>query len=775
MTLRGFGRTGWLALGVMVCVALAASANAASTFKLNDGQALAYAKGSHGVEIDNDGNVHIVTIGESDNSGPTDGYNNEPQVYYMMVAPDGDVLIDTTWITTGGTGSTDKAKPQLAWTDDTKSTLAVVWGEEADDVFLAFLNPSGHAQDGTDALPAVEDLEADGGNTGNGTMEVWTAAGATISEDWTLEFDGTDWTATGSVSGELPWTVTNGTLFPNTADNEFATPISFYATNGGTPFENGDKVTFSTVASDILSEPAGVPISDVDGTQSTHPRITLREDGNLYIMWRDEAYWNTGGELQYRTWNATDGLGDIQAFAENDASLYWGAHGEIREVYDGNTVHAVIGTGTTGNEDDANVVMHIRYTLSDLSDGSDLVAPSTIFVDRWNRRPAIAQLPNGNLFIAFQAMTDEDANTDNWYSRLFTAIIDPSVNGFDGSTLTPDVTPTVDAGNTGNGDISDITVALVAEVGTYTVTCTDDSVSGSEVWSVESPSKATLAEATTGVPYTTDTGMVSFLIEDGGTDFANGDSFTFDVAASPAVVQAPTIFEPGESYIHPSVIADPNGGGVLMVMTHKGAEGDVDFDYNEVFYAVLGYDGATLEGPTQVSDIDDPDFVPEWPAIPSVRWADDTIFFVWSEEENATNESYLVLGAEENPVDGVSVTSATPAEVEEGADASLTIAGTGFEDGATVDVGGTALTDVTVGSATEITGTLPAGLAVGSYDVTVTNPDTLFGVLADGVTVVTPGDDDDSGDDDMGGDDDAGDDDASGDDDDDDDGGCCGC
>ncbi|MCC6158374.1 MAG: IPT/TIG domain-containing protein [Deltaproteobacteria bacterium] len=766
---------------MVLCVAFVASAHAASIYKLNDGQALDHSKGSHDVEVDNDGNVHIVTIGQSEDV-VTDGYNNEPQVYYMMVAPDGDVLIDTTWITTGGTGYTDKAKPQLTWTDSTKSTLAVVWADEKDDVFFVLLNPSDHAQDGSDAIPAVEDLTADGGNTGDGTMGVWTAAGATISEDWTLEYDGTDWTATGSVSGELPWTAGTGTIFPDTESNEFTSPISFYATDGGTPFANGDKFTFSTVASDILSEPAGEPISDVDGTQSTHPRITLREDGNLYIMWRDEAYDETenpdgSGEFGWRTWNATDGFGDISTFGELDGSLFWGQRGEIREVYDGNNVHTVIGTGSFGDKDNGGIVEQIRYVLSDTTDGSDLVAGSSVFINRHVMRPTLTQLPNGNILIAFQSFLDDDANSDKHYTQLFTAIIDPSGNGFDGSTFTPDVTPDVDAGNAGNGDISDVIVSMAAEAGTYTVTCTDDSVSGNEIWSVESPSKATLAEATTGLPYSTDTGMVSFVIEDGATDFANGDVFTFDVAANPAVIQPPTPFEPTEGYHHPVLVSDPNGGGILLVVVHKGSQGDVDYDYNEVEYAVLGYDGAVLAGPTQVSDLDNVDVTMEWPTMPSAVWDGDTFYFVWSEDDDGVGESYLVLGVEENPVDGVSVTSATPADVDEGADASLTIVGSGFEDGAAVDVGGTALTDIAVGSATEITGTLPAGLAVGSYDVTVTNPDTLFGVLADGVTVVTPGDDDDSDDDagDAGGDDDAGDDDGGGGDDDDDDGGCCGC
>ena len=62
----------------------------------------------------------------------------------------------------------------------------------------------------------------------------------------------------------------------------------------------------------------------------------------------------------------------------------------------------------------------------------------------------------------------------------------------------------------------------------------------------------------------------------------------------------------------------------------------------------------------------------------------------------------------------------------------VTITGTGFLRGATVDIGG-ACTNVMVNSSTEITCTTPAHLA-GAVDVEITNPDTQTGTLAGGYT-----------------------------------------
>ena len=68
---------------------------------------------------------------------------------------------------------------------------------------------------------------------------------------------------------------------------------------------------------------------------------------------------------------------------------------------------------------------------------------------------------------------------------------------------------------------------------------------------------------------------------------------------------------------------------------------------------------------------------------------------------------------------------------------AVTITGTGFLAGATVSLGGTAATGVTVVSSTSITATTPAD-AVGAVNVVVTNTDTQFGSLTNGYTYTNP-------------------------------------
>jgi len=63
----------------------------------------------------------------------------------------------------------------------------------------------------------------------------------------------------------------------------------------------------------------------------------------------------------------------------------------------------------------------------------------------------------------------------------------------------------------------------------------------------------------------------------------------------------------------------------------------------------------------------------------------------------------------------------------------VTITGTGFLSGATVTIGGTAATGITVVNATSITATTPAG-TVGAKNVMVTNPDNQLGTLVSAFT-----------------------------------------
>src|SRR5262249_10247799 len=84
-----------------------------------------------------------------------------------------------------------------------------------------------------------------------------------------------------------------------------------------------------------------------------------------------------------------------------------------------------------------------------------------------------------------------------------------------------------------------------------------------------------------------------------------------------------------------------------------------------------------------------------------------------------------------------SVLSVTPVSGTTAGGTLVTINGTGFVAGATVNIGGAAATGVTVVSGAKITATTPAH-AAGAVNVTVTNLDTQSGTLTNGFTYVTP-------------------------------------
>src|SRR5207249_9868047 len=82
------------------------------------------------------------------------------------------------------------------------------------------------------------------------------------------------------------------------------------------------------------------------------------------------------------------------------------------------------------------------------------------------------------------------------------------------------------------------------------------------------------------------------------------------------------------------------------------------------------------------------------------------------------------------------VTSVTPTSGPTAGGPSVTVAGTGFQTGATVSFGGSALTVSTI-SATSITGTTTPH-AAGAVNVVVTNPDTQSGTCSGCYTYVAP-------------------------------------
>jgi hypothetical protein len=82
------------------------------------------------------------------------------------------------------------------------------------------------------------------------------------------------------------------------------------------------------------------------------------------------------------------------------------------------------------------------------------------------------------------------------------------------------------------------------------------------------------------------------------------------------------------------------------------------------------------------------------------------------------------------------VTSVAPISGSTSGGTPVTIEGTGYQSGATVSIGGTAATGVTVVSSTSITATTPAH-AAGAVSVVVTNTDAQSGTLSNGFTYAT--------------------------------------
>src|SRR5205085_2904422 len=88
-----------------------------------------------------------------------------------------------------------------------------------------------------------------------------------------------------------------------------------------------------------------------------------------------------------------------------------------------------------------------------------------------------------------------------------------------------------------------------------------------------------------------------------------------------------------------------------------------------------------------------------------------------------------------NPAPNVS--SITPNSGTTAGGTSVMISGANFVSGASVNIGGTAATGVSVNNSTSITATTPAH-AAGAANVVVTNPDNQSGTLASGFTFTAP-------------------------------------
>ncbi|MGD9671804.1 MAG: hypothetical protein AB7U75_22615 [Hyphomicrobiaceae bacterium] len=143
---------------------------------------------------------------------------------------------------------------------------------------------------------------------------------------------------------------------------------------------------------------------------------------------------------------------------------------------------------------------------------------------------------------------------------------------------------------TGNGVITATDSAVGAATQTWTLTCTNATTPGAEVWSVSGSVSGAQAAATTGVAY--DNGIVQFTINAGATNFAVSDQFTLSATASPLpTAQRWTINQ--ESYATADweiSLQGPNISGFDDVFVGFSTRQSVPSDYyNLVLRGAIGY------------------------------------------------------------------------------------------------------------------------------------------------------------------------------------------
>ena len=188
----------------------------------------------------------------------------------------------------------------------------------------------------------------------------------------------------------------------------------------------------------------------------------------------------------------------------------------------------------------------------------------------------------------------------------------------------------------------------------------------------------------------------------------NPDSQTGDLAGAFTYVAPPTV-----TSIAPS--SGPTAGGTAVTIT-----GD-KFQTG----AIVALGGATATGVTVVSATNITATTP--------AHAEGAVDVVVTNPDSQTGD----LTGGYTYVAPPTVTSIAPTSGPIGGGTAVTITGDKFQTGATVTLGGSAATGVTVVSATNITATTPAH-GTGAVDVVITNPDSQTGDLTGGFTYQGP-------------------------------------
>lgn len=450
-----------------------------------------YVKGHSGIAIDPD-NHNTVYVGT--------GYLGDGNVYRSL---DG-----------GNNWNSNNTEEWNGIYDTTAAVLAVVADGDDDvttDYPYVWIGTEGkgalYATDGKTFQPSgsYASTPVPGtGNTGNGTMSDPVVSYTSLTETWTATYVLPDGTATapvltGTGNGNMSAVTTS-----STTKTEDWTVL--YAATAGTVTPGTGNVGDGNVSSIVLTEPnaasetwtlTAVEGGIVVGTVTSHPQKVSDEGGLGSALTKGTV---TGIEV---TGTITAELFTLTCVTAGTAGLF--------EVKRGSTV---LGTATAGTEFSS---AGVKFTISAAATGNEY--------------------DTSNIFYFFSGAVTDIAVTSSTETEAFTLTCN---KGGTGTTATFDVvsdkrgslgTATAGTEFSASGVTLTISAAVTGNslytIGDYfTFTAT---VTAGATFSVVSDEGGAYPNATVGTAYSQN--GLAFLINEGGTPFADGDTFEFTTTA----------------------------------------------------------------------------------------------------------------------------------------------------------------------------------------------------------------------------------------------------
>ena len=202
--------------------------------------------------------------------------------------------------------------------------------------------------------------------------------------------------------------------------------------------------------------------------------------------------------------------------------------------------------------------------------------------------------------------------------------------------------------------------------------------------------------------------------------FTTNSSGQTVLATRPTITSAPSSISYGDAF----QVQTPDAANIssVVIMRNGSVTHSFDMDQRQVGLSFTTGSGTlSLTGPPN-GNIAPPGYY--------------MLFLVNNQGVPSVANFVLLNSSGSNPAP--TVTTISPSSGSTSGGTPVTITGTGFQSGATVSLGGTAATGVTVVSSTSITATTAAH-AAGAVNVVVTNTDSQSGTLSGGYTYTSSG------------------------------------